>query len=141
MESLSSKAARFVALVAGLPLYIGGSLAAVILPLNQVNNPTQDLGFGVIFGVTTFLLGVVLLAAGSTGYFRARLAACLLVPTRFLAGMSARPGTLEPWTIIVSFLAAGALRYVMMRGWARRPAGSQQPGAQPGAVASPPPQP
>ena len=122
MESLAAKAARFVALVAGLPLYIGGSLAVVILPLNQMNNPTDDLSFGVVFGVATFLLGVALLAAGTTGYRRARLAACLLLPPLFIAGMAATPGTRAPWMIILSFLAAGAVMFVLLRGWARKPA-------------------
>ena len=121
-ESLPSKAARFVALVAGLPLYIGGSLAVVILPLNQMNNPTQDLSFGVVFGISTFLLGVTLLALGSTGYRRLRLAVCLLLPPLFLAGgMAAIPGNLEGWMVMLSFLAAGAVMFVLMRGWARKP--------------------
>jgi hypothetical protein len=121
MSSLAIRAVRAVALIAGLPLYIGGSLAVVILPLNQMNNPTHDLSFGVIFGVTTFLLGTALLAAGSTGYVRWRLAACLLLPPLFLAiGIAATPGNLAPWAIIVSFLAAGAVIFVLLRGWARR---------------------
>ena len=125
MESITSKAARFVALVAGLPLYIGGSLAVVILPLNQMNNPTEDLSFGVIFGVTTFTLGVALLALGSAGYRRLRLAVCLVLPPLFLAAAIALiPGTFAPWVIVVTFLAAGVVMYVLMRGWARvtRPA-------------------
>lgn len=121
MESIDAPAARFVAVVAGLPLYVGGCLAVVILPLNAMNNPTQDLSFGVVVGLTTFFLGVALLSVGSTKYSRPRLAACLLVPPLFLAGaIAVMPGTLAPWLIVTCFLAAGVTMHVLLRSWARR---------------------